>query len=283
MTILGRLTMALLTVAMLAAGAAKAASTTNFSDQWWIEKESGWGASVLQQADVLFIDLFVYGADGKPTWFTAAAAYQAGSAAGHVTFTGDLYLTNGPYFGGPWNPAAVGYRKVGTLTFDATTVNDATLTYTVDGTQVVKNVTRQFWRYENLGGSYYGGFVWDNSSCKDPADNDHYEIFGSMQFNHYADNTIRIDMQIRAITNTGAAQAVPANSSGTFTGPYTQSGHMGQVPGTFTFIVGTDTGSASWTLFEIERGISGITGRFVGSDIGTDTCLYSGRFTGVRR
>lgn len=283
MTFPRRLAIALLTVAMLAAGAAKAASTTNFSDQWWIEKESGWGASVLQQADVVFVELFVYGDGGNPTWFTAAATYQTDSVPGHLTFTGDLYLTNGPHYAAEWNPLAMGYLRVGTLTFDATTVNDATLTYTVDGTTVTKNVTRQLWRYEDIGGNYYGGFVWDNASCTNPADNDHHEIFGSMQFNHNADNTIRMDMQISGITNNGAAQAVPANASGIITGAYSQSGHMGQVQGTFTFIVGTDTGSASWTLFEIEVGINGITGRFVGVDNGTEACRYDGRFGAVRR
>ena len=39
---------------------------------WWIPDESGWGASVLQQWDTLFIDLFVYRTDNKPTWFVAA-------------------------------------------------------------------------------------------------------------------------------------------------------------------------------------------------------------------
>ena len=82
MTMLNRMMLALLAAAMLATGAARAASTTNYSDQWWVASESGWGASVLQQADTLFIDLFVYGTDGKPTWFTAAAYLQSGVAGG---------------------------------------------------------------------------------------------------------------------------------------------------------------------------------------------------------
>ena len=50
MMILRQIVIAFLTVAAFSTGAANAASTTNFSDQWWIEAESGWGASVLQQA-----------------------------------------------------------------------------------------------------------------------------------------------------------------------------------------------------------------------------------------
>src|SRR3569833_2403176 len=93
----------------------RAAATTNFSDQWWVPNESGWGASVLQQRDVLFIDLFVYDPSGVPIWYTAAAYLQPSPGNGRVLFVGDLYLTNGPWFGGSFNPAAVTHRRVGSL------------------------------------------------------------------------------------------------------------------------------------------------------------------------
>src|SRR4051794_21695719 len=147
----------LVAIVLLATSFAHAASTTNFSDQWWDPSESGWGASVLQQRDVLFIDLFVYGTDGRPTWFTAAAYLQPSPGAGRVLFIGDLYLTNGPYFGGAFNPAAVSNRRVGTLTFDASSTDNAALAYTVDNVVVTKNVTRQLWAFEDFSGAYYGG------------------------------------------------------------------------------------------------------------------------------
>jgi hypothetical protein len=68
-----RASIGLLLLVVFTSMRADAASTTNYSDQWWIPAESGWGASVLQQWDTLFIDLFVYGTDNKPAWFTAAA------------------------------------------------------------------------------------------------------------------------------------------------------------------------------------------------------------------
>ena len=75
----------------------RASLGTNFSDQWWNPNESGWGASVLQQYDTLFIDLFVYATDGRPQWYTAAVYYQPQS--GRSLFSGDLYATTGPWFG----------------------------------------------------------------------------------------------------------------------------------------------------------------------------------------
>ena len=101
----------LLLLACLVSGRANAAATTNFSDQWWVPDESGWGASVLQQWDTLFIDLFVYGTDNKPTWFVAAATLQP-ITGGHVVFSGDLYATSGgSSFAGPFNRATVSARK----------------------------------------------------------------------------------------------------------------------------------------------------------------------------
>ena len=78
-----------LSVAVVGMGAAHAASTTNFSDQWWVPTESGWGAAVLQQASTLFVNLMVYGADGKPTWFVAASSLHDNSPAGHSVVLGD--------------------------------------------------------------------------------------------------------------------------------------------------------------------------------------------------
>jgi len=247
MAILQRMTIAFLTVAMLATGAVRAASTTNFSDNWYSENQSGWGMLVQQQTDVLFIGLFVYGADNKPTWFTATAFYQSNSVTGHVVFTGDLYLTNGTYYGATWNPAALGYSKVGTLTFDATTANEATLTYTVDGTPVVKNVTRLLMRYENLSGKYYGSWIndscggWSGSRLDEPI---------TIDIAHNADNTVKM-------TFWNAVD--PFYGGFYFSGTYSQSGHMGTIVGS---VDAPDRGS--FTFAEIEKTTSGFTGRFDG-------------------
>ena len=64
---------AVLLVAVLGLGTARGAAVANFQDQWWNAGESGWGAAVLQQWETLFVCFFVYGPDGKPTWFVAVA------------------------------------------------------------------------------------------------------------------------------------------------------------------------------------------------------------------
>lgn len=249
-------------VSCLVAAPSHASLGTNFSDQWWNPSESGWGASVLQQYDTLFVDLFVYAPDGRPTWYTAAAYFQPQS--GRLLFTGDLYVTSGPWFGTFFNPAAVTVRKVGTLQFDAASTDFATLTYSVDGVVVTKAVQRQLWAYEDFTGSYYGGFVYDQSDCANPNDNGRVEELGSFQIDHPADNTFTLNLQ----SNFGNCTAV---------GNYSQLGHMGTVDANYACSYGV---SGTMTLFELERTSAGMTGRFVADN---NACFASGTLGGVER
>jgi hypothetical protein len=274
MKLLRGLMVALLTAAAFAGGAV-ASSTTNFSDQWWIEAEAGWGASVLQQRDVLFIDLFVYDANSSPTWFTAAAFLQGGSPAGHTVFTGDLNRTTGPYYGGTFDRNAVRLTRVGTLTFDATSATTAVMTYTVEGTQVVKNVTRQLWRYENIGGIYVGGMA-DDEVCGGLA-SERVSEHVIMDVTHGADNAVSIALQI-------LSPGEPTVTC-TVTGTYSQSGHMGQIPNaTGQCMGGTATGTFNFS--EIERNVSGLLARFnavIRLPDGTTCTLSNGNIGGVRK
>jgi hypothetical protein len=285
MTILRKAAAVLLAVVLLASGAARSASTTNYTDQWWDPLEWGWGASILQQADVLFVDLFVYGPSGEPIWFSAAAPRHADdSAAGHDVFIGDLYYTSGPHYGAPFGSAPVKYAKVGALSFDGDGTTVARLTYIAMGNIVQKQVTRQHLRHENLGGTYHGGFVWDQACGPDGAPKDHVELFGEMQFTHNADNTVALDMKITVASRNGVAETVPSNAMAGISGLYAQSGHMGQFQGTFAYAVGPDKGAPGWNLYEIERSINGITGRLKGLAASPPApCAYDGRFGGVRR
>jgi hypothetical protein len=244
------------------AGTARASSGTNFTDQWWNPNESGWGAAILQQADVLFVDLFVYGPDGRPTWYTAALHYRSDLAG--TVFTGDLAALTGPWFGGFFNPNLVFPRKAGTMTFSATSTDTAVLTYSVDGLQVSKNIERQLWAYENFTGNYYGGFVYDQSGCANPANNGHVEELGAISITHAANNTFSLQLQ----SNFGTC---------TFTGNYDQAGHVGNVSANYTCSYGVN-GTA--LFYEMERTGPGMTGRFSGQN---NACNVMGTFGGVER
>jgi len=275
MTPLRKLVIASLSVAVLAGGTAQAASTSDFSDQWWVPSESGWGASVQQQASTLFIDLMVYASDGKPAWFVAAAYQQANVPAGHTVFAGDLYATTGPSPGGAFDPTLVNARKVGALTFDASNVNNATLSYTIDGTPVVKNVSRQTWSYENLTGSYDA--MWKYGCGGAPAVPWEWG-FTDTDIDHRADNTVTMNV---AIWGWYEPQF-------DLRGNYAQSGHMG---GIVANLVAPNAGSI--TISEIEKTVTGFTARLAGNmstqylfggDVLVANCqITDGRIVAVRR
>ena len=257
-------------LAAVAASLGNEVSATNFSDQWWVPAESGWGAAVLQQSDILFIDVMVYGADGKPTWFVVAAPLQTNPRPGHTVFAGDLYSATGPYYGAGFPPHSVALRKVGTLTFDATAADAATMSYTVDGTPVVKSITRQTWRYQNISGSYYGGWNADRSNCiQGPANQTHFDEPVAITVVQNADNTVNVTLRF------------VDGVSESFSGTYTQSGHLGRIEGVYAENMGVIS------LSEIEITSSGIGGQFEGDLISArwrDWCeMNNGRLGGVLR
>jgi hypothetical protein len=111
----------------------------NFQDLWWNPAESGWGINFAHQGDILFATLFTYGADGRSQWFVMSRGDRAG---GTQTFEGTLYRTTGPPFdASPWRPIAL--TAVGTMRVVFTDGRTAALTYTVDGVEVRKQVSRQ--------------------------------------------------------------------------------------------------------------------------------------------
>ena len=93
----------LLVVFALSCGTAGASTvSTEITDMWWNPAESGWGVNVILQGDTAFLTFFVYDTGRIPIWYTSDAHLQ--SAASPLTWTGKLYETRGPWFGGPFAP-----------------------------------------------------------------------------------------------------------------------------------------------------------------------------------
>src|SRR2546423_9771958 len=99
-TLLRSLTAAL--AAAVSLSAAAVTTTVDYSDMWYAapaNSESGWGANLAQQGDILFVTLFVYGADNTPRWYVAPNVPSTGAN----TFRGDLVsVGSGTVFTAPW-------------------------------------------------------------------------------------------------------------------------------------------------------------------------------------
>lgn len=260
--------------AMLASGAARATSSTSpdYSDLWWNAQESGWGAHVTQQADVVFLVLFVYDANRQPRFFVASEMTRAASGE---AFDGTLYATQGPAFAGAFNPAAVTTRTVGAAHLTFTSATAGTLQYTVDGTAVSKAITRQSWRIPDLSGDYMGGIFGTATaqSCR----------LGLPTFRY--PGTLHVDVTGDAVTiDTVFAPGFAEQGACRYTGRLESMGRMLAIrQGTYYCDYSDDPVRVNGT-FEataIESFDTGFSGRFDGTEAAG--CVHSGTIGGMRR
>ena len=124
------------------------ALATNYQDLWWAApagSESGWGINLNHEGDNIFATWFTYDLDGTSLWLSGTAA-----RTGPGVYSGDLFRTTGPAFNAlPFNPAAVGRNKVGTMTFTFANGSSGTFDYIVQMSPLpgpvhqTKTITRQ--------------------------------------------------------------------------------------------------------------------------------------------
>ena len=237
---------------------------TIFTDLWWIPTESGWGVTVDHQQNTMFLTFFIYRADGSPYWVTAQLQKvgTTGLGSSPQVFSGNVYETHGPWFGGPFNPAAVTVQSVGTATFTSTGLNAATLQYSVSGVNVTKAIQRQTLVNVNYSGQYLGFNLYTSSNCANPANN----------------GVTTADPAILTVVQTGTSFQITAQGQSTtctFNGTYSQQGLIGAVNGTFSCSDGT---SGPFTLIGIQWTLFGMT---AGVSRQGQTCAYTGYLGGV--
>ncbi len=238
---------------------------SDMSDLWWNANESGWGVTVTHQGEVVFLTFFIYGADGKASWYTGQGTYGGKNSQGAYIFTGPVYQVTGPWFGATsFNPANVGARAAGNMTLTAF-LNSATLAYTIDGVNVTKAITRQTFRINELLGEYKGAMKSTQAGCRAP--------YVNGDFNDAVDFSV---------TNTSSTFSMrvtyPDTSFCAFTGNYAQSGRFGSSTGTYICTGGV---SGTYDAVEIEANISGFIGRYSSSD---NFCSsITGRFAGMKK
>ncbi|HYC35875.1 MAG TPA: hypothetical protein VEC19_05595 [Usitatibacter sp.] len=242
---------------------ASAAATVDYSDLWFNPDEPGWGANIIQQDDVLFVTLFVYGTGTQPLWYVASSVARAGNTS---NFSGTLYRTSGPYFGaGTFPSASVAVTAVGTLTFTASDSTSATLTYNVEGaSSVTKTVMRQTWDTENITGIYLGATAGTWAGCG-AARNGYQESPATFTIAHDGPT-----MQLR---EEGAGYVC------NYTGTYTQSGRMGVIQG--GGLCG-DGVNQTFLARDVQVSPNGIVGRVEFAQAG-GSCRFIGTLGAARR
>jgi len=255
---------ALLSCATFGAGAA------NFTDAYYTVGEDGWGTFVIQSESFQFLAFFVYGQDGKPTWYSAQLTKDA---AGN--YTGQLKSSTGSYYAAPWNPTAQQTVPVGTATFAPSDIYHATLTYTLTGQPpVVKAIERIPLTAYVLSGNYSGSMAGSISGCQDPTFND------AAFRGRYALAVTQVGDQSAALSFT----FVDTNHSGiacALAGPLAHFGRLYQLNGQSSCTgFGISTGSNPATIDSFHPTGQGIEGHWTGS-LGNG-CVASLHFSAVQ-
>jgi hypothetical protein len=246
-------------LAVLLFVAAGRAAAVDYTDIWYIPAETGWGVNVVQSDNFQFITFFIYGADGKPTWFTGQVTQDASG-----NFTGTLYSTTGTYYILPWAGFAGG--AAGTVSFQPLGPFTARLIYTVNGVgTVTKTIQRQTLTAITVGGTYSGAQSGAYSGCTMGSTNGPYRDF--------------FDLQITQLTNSSVTFAFSyTNLNCTFSGTLQQNGQLYSVPAaTYQCSDGLNTSAA---MTEIKATAQGVEGRFSAPSVGGN-CREDAQFSGV--
>ena len=241
----------------LGSGREAGAKTTDQSDLWWIPLESGWGVQFVQQETTIFATLFVYDANGKPTWYVATLSYQ-----GNFLWTGTLYATTGPWFGTvPFDQSTVVPTAVGQMNFAGQFIDQGLLIYTVNGVTVTKTVERQNLVTINFGGQY-AGTLSETGVCSVP---------------------VNIPATPAAVTiaQSGSSATLTIQTSAdtcTFPGTYTQGGHLGELTGSYSCASGD---SGTFVIAEMAASFYDFRARTILTS--NSGCLIKGYVDGLKQ
>ncbi len=118
----------LLALALLGSAITSHAQSPNQVGFWWKPTESGFGVSVQQQGTRTFAIWFVYGTDGKPTWFTLDCSFVG------IVCEGTLSTGTGTPFAQLTGGANPTITSAGTASLTVLNTGRMTLIYTIGGT-----------------------------------------------------------------------------------------------------------------------------------------------------
>lgn len=154
-------------VLVLTLGATGPVQATSYQDLWWNAAEPGWGVNILHQGDVLVATWFIYDADGKPLWLLGVPV-----RSGAASFDGEVYRYTGPGYNlATFDSKTVTETAVGTAQFRFSDFGSGTVTYTVNGNAVTKQITRQTYEWPKLDGTYFDAALRSWSGCNDASQN----------------------------------------------------------------------------------------------------------------
>ena len=111
----------------------------NYQGLWWNANESGWGMSLTQHGNILFVAMYTYDDAGLPIWYVITNCPVVANGC-----TGDIYRANGgtpPTV--PWTGQGRILTKVGTGTLAFSNSSSGTFTFNINNIAGSKAITQQ--------------------------------------------------------------------------------------------------------------------------------------------
>ena len=229
-------------IAAIALAAAPCAHASTYTDLWNDASDPGWGVNVVHQLETAFVTLFVYGADGKPTWLVASDARVIGytNPGGFPVFTGALYRTQGPLPG-------VQVQPVGRLDLEVLAKDRMRVTYVVDGRETVREVRRYTFQQPMDLASYTAQFILRQSRGN--------QAYGTLY--------VQADMLLHLNSETGQLFLRADDQLGRrceYRGPYGVTGKLVSASGSYACTSG-DAPAGTFELTDLELNDIGFTAR----------------------
>jgi hypothetical protein len=137
-------------------------AVTFVQDLWWAGAlENGWGMSIIQHGDRVFVAMYIYDANGNPTWL---ALLGGAWNSAHTAFSGPLYSPTGsPFYAYDASHFSAGTAK-GTITINFQDSSHATIDYTVGSTTGHKVIARQSFGSGTMVGVDHTDLWWGGMS-----------------------------------------------------------------------------------------------------------------------
>ncbi len=122
------------------ASSTQTGTTTSYQDMWWAgSNENGWGLTITQHTNALFLAWYIYDANGNPMWIVLPSGTWN---AAHTTYTGALYVPSGSWFGNYDTSQFAANASVGTASVTFSSSSAGSLVFTVNGVTTTKSISR---------------------------------------------------------------------------------------------------------------------------------------------
>lgn len=244
---------------------------------WYVPTESGWGLSIQQQGDTLFVVLYVHDETSRPAWYVASAVRrregQLDPTGSFPVYGGTLYKADATRIGLPFRLLHV--TGVGEVSLHRVPGpgNRLAIAYDVAGVQVTKTVEPQTWGSSRLTalGSYQGAVIFGGVPSGCPTDPGIPMGMFTVAGNAAAPDHVRWVFGSRV----GQLTAESCEAEG----PWVQRGQQASFTAPVRCGTTSSTPVGTVTVNDIVPSVNGLTGSVT---VVRGSCTYNGRLSGTR-